>query len=121
MVFAINGVDITPYIAFGGLSWQRADVDGPNAGRNEKGDLIRDRISTKIRWDVKCKILTAQEQSTVLQLIEPVHVVLQYIDPVTNTVKTGNFYSNNFPTTYAMKKPDGRELWSGLAFPLIQI
>lgn len=120
MVFAIDGVDITPYIAFGGLSWQRADVDGPNAGRDSTGTLIRDRKTTKIRWDVTCKILTAEEQSKVLQLIAPAKVTLRYTDPVTNTVKVGMFYSNNFPTTYAMKKPDGRELWSGLAFPLVE-
>ena len=32
MVFKINGTDITPYIAAGGLKWQRQDIDGPNAG-----------------------------------------------------------------------------------------
>ena len=30
----INTVDISKYIAFQGFKWQRADVDGPNAGRS---------------------------------------------------------------------------------------
>lgn len=119
MRFKINGFDITPYIAFGGLSWQRSDVDGPNAGRNMQGDLIRDRIAIKYRWDVTCRPLTGQELSVVLKAIEPEWVTLEYDDPVTNTVKTAKFYSNNIPATFAMQRPDGTVIWTGVTFPLI--
>lgn len=120
MVFKINEVDITPYIAFGGLSWQRADVDGPNAGRDSTGTVIRDRRATKIRWDVTCRPLTNTEKSTVLQLIAPVSVTLQYTDPVTDTTKSDTFYSNNFPITFGIQRKNGVSLWTGLTFPLIQ-
>lgn len=120
MVFKINGVDITPYIAFGGLKWQRSDVDGPNAGRDSTGTVIRDRRATKIRWDVTCKPLTGDEQATVLQLIAPESVNLQYTDPVTNTTKSGTFYSNNFPTSFGIQRKNGTSLWTGLTFPLVQ-
>jgi hypothetical protein len=29
MIFKIDNIDITPYIARGGVRWTRADVDGP--------------------------------------------------------------------------------------------
>lgn len=121
MVFEINGVDITPYIAFNGIKWSRNDVDGPNAGRAMDGNMVRDRVSTKIRWDITCIPLTAAQQATILQLIEPISVVVRYTDPMTGTITTGKYYSNNFPSTYLMTDSRGTELWNGLAFPLIQI
>lgn len=121
MVFKIGGVDITPYIAFGGIKWSRNDVDGANAGRMQNGEMMRDRIATKYRWDITCKPLTAAEQSRILQLIQPEYISVTYTDPLTNTTKSGRFYSNNFPSTFLIRRTDGTEYWSGLAFPVIEV
>lgn len=112
--------NILPCVAFGGLKWQRSDIDGPSAGRGTNGDVIRDRIAIKIRWDVTCRPVTGEEQSKILQLIEPEFVTLKYLDPVTNGEKTGIFYSNNFPTGFGLQRKNGVILWTGLTFPLIQ-
>lgn len=120
MEFKINGTDITPYIAFGGLQWQREDVDGPNAGRGMDATMIRDRIATKIRWDVTCRPLTGEELNLILSKIQPEFVALQYWDPITGDVLTGQFYSNNIPASFLIKRRDGTELWGGVTFPLIQ-
>ena len=112
--------DLTPYIAKSGLQWQRQDVDGPNAGRLLSGELQRDRRATKIRFDVTCIPLTAKQLSNILTMIAPEWVTLTYTDPVTNSVKSGTFYSNNFPATCYGTWIRGQELWTGLAFPLIQ-
>lgn len=114
-------VDITPYIAFGGIKWSRNDVDAANAGRNQQGNMVRDRISTKYRWDITCKPLLADEQSVVLQLIQPEYITVRYTDPLTNTQKIGKYYSNNFPSTYLISNDKGEEYWSGLTFPVIQV
>lgn len=119
-----NGVyqDITPYVAFGGIKWSRNDVDGANTGRmQEDGNMFRDRIATKYRWDITCRPLTASEQSFILTLIQPVFVECRYTDPLTNTVVDGiEYYANNFPSTFCISRSDGTEIWTGLAFPLIQ-
>ena len=120
ITFSINGTDITPYIAYGGLKWQRADVDGPNAGRTLDGTMERDRRATKIRWDVTCRPLTSAELSTVLSLIQPEWVSLSYSNPVTNTVATDQFYANNFPVQLTHITRNGTTYWTGLTFPLIQ-
>ena len=120
MTFAINGVNIMPYIAFGGLKWQRADVDGPNAGRTLDATMIRDRRATKIRWDVTCRPLKGNELATVLTLLQPEFVTLTYHNPVTNSVTTGQFYANNFPVQFVIARKNGVEYWSGLTFPLVQ-
>ena len=121
MTLMINGVDITPYIAFGGVKWSRNDVDGPNAGRTLTGEMQRDRRATKYRWDITCRPLRADEQAVLLSLLEPVSVTVTFTDPLDNAVKTGTYYSNNFPSTYMIRYPDGTEMWNGLAFPLVEI
>lgn len=120
MIVKVNGVDLTPYIALGGLKWQRNDVDGPNTGRGLDGNMIRDRVGTKIRLDCTCRPLTSSELSIVLNAIEPVFVQATYTDPMLGREVTKTMYSNNIPATFLFIKPDGTEWWEGVAFPLIE-
>lgn len=119
MVFRINGTDITPYIASGGLKWSRNDLDGPNAGRALDGTMYRDRVAIKYRWDVTCRPLTSQETAKVLSLIQDEYVTATYTDPVTGTEKTIQCYSNNIPAQYLMNV-GGKEYWTGITFPIIE-
>ena len=114
-------VDIKPYIALEGLKYSRNDVDGANAGRTQDGTMVRDRVTTKVRWDVTCRPLTGSELSTVLTLIKPDIFTLKYTDPETNTEKTGSFYSNNIPVQFKLRRNNGEELWVGLTFPVVEI
>ena len=125
MVFEIqseNGdwVDLTPYIALEGLKYSRNDIDGATAGRTQDGTMVRDRIASKVRWDVTCTPLYAADLAKVLALIEPEFYTLRYTDPLTNTVKVGSFYSNNVPAQFKLRRADGRELWVGLVFPVVE-
>ncbi len=120
MVCRIDGVDILPYIAYGGFKWQRSDVDGPGAGRDLTGDLRRNRVATKRRLDITCRILKEKELSTVLSLIMPEWVQVTYYDPQQGQEVTRTMYSNNNPAAFQIKHPDGTEWWSGVTFPLIE-
>lgn len=115
----IDGTDITDYIANGGFQWQRSDVDGEGAGRDLTGDLRRNRVATKRRLDITCRPLKAEEAKTVLTLIMPEWVTVEYIDPQTGGAVTRTMYSNNNPATFLLRK-DGQEWWSGITFPLIE-
>lgn len=119
-VMKIDGTDITPYIKYQGVKWTRSDIDGPTAGRSLNGNLIRDRKATKIRWDISCVPLTQSQLATILTLIEPEWVTLEYTDIATNTTKTGTFYANNFSVSVVLRRKDGIDLWDGLSFPLIE-
>lgn len=119
MTFQINGTDITPYIASGGLKWSRNDLDGPNAGRALDGTMYRDRVAIKYRWDVTCKPLTSQEAAIILTLIEPEYITVTYDDPMTGELQTAEYYSNSIPAQYLMNI-GGKEYWTGIAFPVIQ-
>ena len=112
--------DILPYIALEGLKYSRNDVDGANTGRTQDGTMVRDRVASKVRWDVTCRPLYAPELAKVLQLIKPVFFTLRYTDPETNTTKMGTFYSNNVPAQFKLHRKNGAELWVGLTFPVIE-
>ena len=119
MVLKIDGTDITPYIAFRGITWQRGDVESENAGRTLDGILHRGRVGTKIRLDITRRPLTAAEAGVVLNAIYPEWVTVQYTDPMSGLV-TKTMYSNNNPATFLMGEPDGTEWWNGITFPLIE-
>lgn len=120
MVLEINGLDIVPYIAYQGVQWQREDVDASDAGRDLSGDLHRARVTTKRRLDVTCKPLESKEASLILTAIMPEFVTVRYYDPQVGSVVTRTMYSNNNPAQYLIRRDDGRELWGGITFPLIE-
>ena len=121
MTLTVNGTDLTPYIAFGGVLWQRADVDGPNATRSiDDAFLTRDRIAIKYRLDITCRPLTLEEASLVLSSILPEYVTVTYTDPMEGGDVTKQMYSNNIPAQFLIKTRNGKELWGGITFPLIE-
>lgn len=121
MTLIVNGTDLAPYVAYGGIQWQRSDVDGPNATRSiDDAYLTRNRIAIKYRIDVTCRPLTLSECSIVLSAIKPEYVTVQYTDPEAGGDVTRTMYSNNIPAQFLMKTRDGRELWGGITFPLVQ-
>ena len=119
MTLKINGVDMTPYIAHRGVKWQRSDLDATNAGRGLDGKLLRNRVASKIRLDITCIPLTAEQASVVLTAIMPQWVKVKYTDPQVGAEVTKTMYSNNNPASYLMRRPDG-EYWDGITFPLIE-
>lgn len=123
MVLVINNVDFIAknYVAYGGLKWQREDVDGPDAGRDIGALMHRERVATKHRLDVTCRPLTSEELSDVLTAIQPESFPVKYYDPQEGKVVTREMYSNNVPVSFLHNYGNGRMLWSGLTFPLIEM
>lgn len=114
MIFEIDGVDITPYIAYNGLTMTREDVDGPDAGRDLSAELHRNRVATKYRWDVTCRPLYSKELGLILRLIKPEWITVRYYDPELESVVAHTMYSNNGSLSYQQRYREGRELWSGV-------
>lgn len=119
MILRINGTDITPYLAFGGIKIQRNDVEGPSAGRTLAGGMERDRRQIIWRIDCTCRPLTKAEKDTLFSIIEPVYIQVE-TNLISSTTITDTFYSNNIPATFLMKDRRGTEYWQGITFPLIQ-
>ena len=113
-------VDMTPYVANGGIKWQRNDVDDPETGRALDAKMYRGRIASKIRLDITCRPLTTTEASVILSAIMPEYVWVQYTDPQTGSDVTKEMYANNNPATYLMKDEHNVDWWTGITFPLVE-
>lgn len=119
MMLKINGVDFMPFIAKQGVKWQRNDIDAPNSGRTMDGMMQRGRVATKIRLDITCRPLKAEEARLVLNTILPEYVPVDYYDPMSGERYGVTMYSNNNPASFLIEKPED-DWWSGITFPLIE-
>ena len=120
MVFKVNGVNMLPYVAYGGFKWQRNDIDGPDAGRDLTGRLRRNRVATKVKLDITCRPLKSSEAAIVLSAIKPEYVTVEYYDPEAGAVLKKTMYANNNPAVFQIQKDDGSVWWSGITFPLVE-
>lgn len=119
MVFKINGVNILPFVDDEGFTWGRNDIDSDEAGRTMDGTMHRGRIAIKKRLDITCRPLTTAESNTLLNLIRPEFVEVEFTDPMDGLIYA-TMYSNNVPATVMVINDDGTEVWKGIKFPLIQ-
>ena len=86
-LISINGVALpTPSEFSVGI------YDISKAERNAKGNLIIERITTKIKLSITYSYLTGPQLKTVLQAIEPTFYNVTYMDPLDNLMKTSSFY-----------------------------
>lgn len=119
MVFKINGVNCLPFVDDEGFQWGRNDIESPDAGRTMDGVMHRGRVAINKRLDITCRPLTSAESQTLLNLIKPEFVVVEYIDPMDGLI-IATMYSNNVPATIMSIDEDGKPLWKGIKFPLVQ-
>lgn len=116
----IDGTDITELIAYQGVQWKRNDIDGPNAGRTISGLMIRDRVATKIRLDITCRILNREEVRTLLNLLMPEFISVTYDDPMDGVVTRTMYANNNEAKFLRSLDNDSDELWDNVTFPLVE-
>lgn len=121
MTLTINGVDITPFVAFGGFAYQHSDIDAPDSGRTMDAVMHRGRVASKIRLDITCRPLKTAEASTVLSAIAPEWVTVTFTDPMTASNVTKTMYSNNRKASYLIHRTNSaQDLWMIDTFPLIE-
>ena len=118
MQVKIGTTDITSLIALGGLTYSRNDLDGPNAGRTLSGDMVRDKVASKDKWQIDCKLLTTSEFMTLNSLTSPEYVTVTISDEGMTT-KTFVAYCSTVTGTYALRK-DNTSYWEGVSFSLIE-
>lgn len=113
-------VDITPYIAYQGLTFSVNSIDAPDAGRDMSGLMHRGMIAIKEKMNIQTIQLTKSQASTLITLLLPQSFEVRVTPyPQTNVEKTMTMYSNNVKTTYTIKCAND-ELMS-LSFPLIEL
>ena len=114
-------VDITPMIAWQGLTFSRNDVDAPDAGRTMDGTMHRGRVASKEKMEIKIVQLTRAQVSALETLLFPETIQVRVTPyPRTNAAHTMTMYSNNVKATYIIHRANGEDLQS-LSFPLVEI
>lgn len=114
-------VDITPLIAWQGLTFSRNDVEAPDAGRSMDGLMHRGRVAVKEKMNVQTIQLTKAQVSTLQTLLYPQSFNVRVTPyPRTNAAHTMTMYTNNVKTTYVIHRANGEDLQS-LSFPLIEM
>lgn len=94
------------------------DIDG-DSNRNLKGELIRDRIATKVKLELEWAYLTMSEISAILNATSNVFFTVEYPDAKAGAVVTKTFYVGD--RTAPLFKIDGSNyIWEGLKLTLIE-
>ena len=113
--------NITPWIAWQGLTFSRNDVEEPDAGRDMSGYMHRGRVAVKEKMNIQTVQLTRAQVSELQILLLPQTILVRVNPyPETNASKVMNMYTNNVKTTYVIHRANGEDLQS-LSFPLIEL
>lgn len=116
-----NWIDITPYIAWKGLTFSRNDVDAPDAGRDMSGLMHRGRVAVKEKMNIQTITMTKAQSAALQTLLYPESIQVRVNPyPRTNASHTMTMYTNNVKTTHEVTTKSGDELQS-LSFPLIEL
>ena len=67
-------------------------MDLSKAERNTNGLMLIERIATKRKLEMSWTFLTANQLRDILQRVSPVFFSVTYVDPQTDSLKTGTFY-----------------------------
>lgn len=113
-------VDITPYIAFQGLTFSVNSIDAPDAGRDMSGLMHRGRVAVKEKMNINTIPLTKAQSSSLQTLLYPETIQVRVTPyPRTNAAQILSMYSNNVKVTYLIHYSSGEDMQS-LSFPLIE-
>ena len=113
--------DITPYIAWQGLTFSLNSIDAPDAGRDMSGTMHRGMVAIKEKMNIQTIQLTRAQSAWIQTLLLPESFYVRVTPyPRTNAEQTMLMYSNNVKVTYVIHRANGEDLQS-LSFPLVEI
>lgn len=94
-------------------------IDISNAERNEKGEMLIDRIATKIKLEIQWKSLSNDEISTLLKSVKDIYFNVNYPDPQEGTNLTKIFYVGD-RTAPMYNFNSGNPKWENLKMNFIE-
>lgn len=120
---AINGTDISKWIAFRGISWSFRYVNGKNSGVTLAGVTQLDVLATKSDLSIKCIPMTYADATTLLALIANPTVTVTYDDPYLGTV-TKTMHPSGQKAAFLAEDSeslDAQMVWDGISFKLEEL
>ena len=112
-ILKINGVAIADPQT---LTWDIYDLDSEDgAGRNQMGEMMRDRVAVKRKVNCTWGPLKPEEISKLLKAMKDSFFTLEYPDAEEGGYKSGTFYVGDRSAPMYHK-----DLWEGLSANFIE-
>ena len=118
-ILKINGQAIQNPVA---LQWEESDLDSSEGtGRNQLGDMFRDRITIKRKVSVSFPPMRDTQMSSLLEAISPMFFELEYTDPKLGRRHTMTVYvSDRSVPVYMFDKTMNQWIWQGMSIDFIE-
>lgn len=103
------------------------DIDSSETGRNQNGDMIRDRVAggSDAKRKISCiwKGLTNSEISDLLRAMDDVSFTLTYPDPYTGTTRTSAVYvgDRSAPVWRSGASLNSEIIWESLSANFVEL
>jgi len=103
------------------------DIDGSETGRNQNGDMMRDRVAggSDAKRKISCtwKGLTNSEISDLLRAMDDVSFSLTYPDPYTGTARTATVYvgDRSAPVWRNGASSSSKIIWESLSANFVEL
>jgi len=112
---------ISSYIAIDGFKISRNDVDGPAAGRNVAGDMIRDRVAIKTRIDITFITMTHDQWYLIHGYLLQETFSFRYRESASDAWTTITAYSNSYSWTTSFRNSQGVMMYTGMTVPVVEV
>lgn len=120
MRFEINGADFTPYLARGGLKFQRFKISTQDSGRDtQDAQMYLTVMAAKHKITATFKPLTAEQAAEVFALLGSTWVEVTFESPFVGSEYSCQMYSDDLPATFLMER-DGVAYYTGIEAQLIE-
>ena len=118
-ILKINKMDIADPQT---LKWDIYDLDSEDgAGRNQLGEMFRDRVAVKRKLNCTWAAMEPAEMSALLKAMDEVFFTLSYPDAHDGIYREGTFYVGDRSTPmYMWNNEKGKYLWEGLSANFIE-
>lgn len=98
------------------------DLDSEEGtGRNQDGDMFRDRVTVKRTVHCEWGVLNRIEMAALLTAMSPVSFPLKYPDPMTGNMETITAYVGDRVPAMCYAVSDSDWMWSGLAVDFVEL
>ncbi len=98
------------------------DIDSEEGtGRNQSGEMFRDRVTVKRTVECQWGVCTKEEMSLILNAISAVSFSLTYPDPQEGALKTVTVYVGDRSVPMLVVLGDSEWMWAGLNVKFVEM
>lgn len=118
MIIKINGVAIKDPQTY---QWDISDLDSEDGtGRNQRGEMFRDRIAVKRKLSCSWGPLNNAEMSTLLNAVKDTYFTVEFPDAMSGGRQTMTAYVGDRSAPMYRHKGVANWIWEGLTMNFIE-